>query len=527
MTVAPVDHAVLDGAPGATLAVVAGEGAGASAATTRTTPERRRVGARPVPPVAWGPVVLVVALLLAVLLVYAGRYGPHRDELYFAEAGRHLAWGYPDQPPLTPAIARLATLVAPGSVAALHVPAALALAGVVVLATLSARELGGAVAAQVLTVVATGTGVVTVVLGHMLSTASVDALFWAGVVYASLVTLRRDRPPLWLVVGAVAGAGLEDKNTVAFLLGGLLVGVAVVRQTRHHLRTPWLWGGGALAALLWLPNLLWQASHGWPQLTLAGDISAEYGTLGERSAFVGLLIVLFSPVVAAVWVYGLVRLWRVDALATARPLAWAFVLLVVFFLATGGKAYYLTGLVPALIAAGCCGLEARWSPRALVATGVAVAVVAIPFWPAGLPILSPHAFGASFYAGINEDQAEMIGWPAFVRTVDDAARASGATAVVTGSYGEAGALDWYGSRVPVYSGHNGYADWGHPQGSTGPFVLVGYDTVPEWAEGCRVVAHVDNGDDVDNEEQGGAVRVCDRPAGSWASVWPQVRHLGA
>lgn len=471
--------------------------------------------------------LLVVALLLVTLLVYAGRYGPHRDELYFAEAGRHLAWGYPDQPPLTPAIARLVTLVAPGSVAALHVPAALALAGVVVLAGLSARELGSGVAAQVLTVVATGTGVVTVVLGHMLSTASVDAFFWAAVAYAALVALRRDAARVWLVVGAVAGVGLEDKNAVAFLLGALLVGIALAPAARHHLRSPWLWAGGGIALVLWLPNLVWQAAHGWPQLALAGDINAEYGTLGERLAFVGLLVVLFSPVVAALWVYGLVRLWRVPALATSRPFAWAFVLLVAFFLATGGKAYYLTGLVPVLLAAGCCGLAERWSRRALVATGAVVALVAIPFWPAGLPVLSPHAFGASFYSGINEDQGEMIGWPAFVRTVDDAVRASGATAVVAQNYGEAGALDWYGSSVPVYSGHNGYADWGHPVGSTGPFVLVGYDTVPAWAQGCRVVAHVDNGEGVDNEEQGGAVRVCERPSGPWASVWPQVRHLDA
>ncbi|MGC5168405.1 glycosyltransferase family 39 protein [Luteimicrobium sp. DT211] len=506
---------------------MAGEGAAAPAATTRTTPERRRAGTRAAPPLARGPLALVVVLLLAVFVVYASRYGPHRDELYFAEAGRHLAWGYPDQPPLTPAIARLATLVAPGSVTALHVPAALALAGVVVLAVLSARELGGTVAAQVLTAVATGTGVVTVVLGHMLSTASVDALFWAGIVYAALVTLRRDRPRRWLVVGAVAGVGLENKNTVAFLLGALLVGVAVVQPTRHHLRSPWLWAGGALALVLWLPNLLWQASHGWPQLTLAGDINAEYGTVGERLAFVGLLVVLFSPLVAAIWVYGLARLWRVPDLATARPLAWAFVLLVVVFLAAGGKAYYLTGLLPALIAAGCCGLAARRSRRSLVITGAVVGATSMAFWPTGLPILSPHAFGASFYAGINEDAAEMIGWPAFVRTVDDAARASGAVAVVAQNYGEAGALDWYGSPAPVFSGHNGYADWGHPVGSAGPFVLVGYDTAPAWAEGCRTVAHVDNGEDVDNEEQGGPVMVCAAPTGPWASVWPQVRHLDA
>ena len=53
-------------------------------------------------PVAWRPVLLMAGALGALLLAVAARYGYHRDELYFRVAGRHLAWGYPDQPPLLP-----------------------------------------------------------------------------------------------------------------------------------------------------------------------------------------------------------------------------------------------------------------------------------------------------------------------------------------------------------------------------------------------------------------------------------------
>ena len=46
-------------------------------------------------------VVSIAAGVTTVLVVFAGGYGYHRDELYFLAAGRHLAWAYADQGPFT------------------------------------------------------------------------------------------------------------------------------------------------------------------------------------------------------------------------------------------------------------------------------------------------------------------------------------------------------------------------------------------------------------------------------------------
>ncbi|MGY4645370.1 glycosyltransferase family 39 protein [Cellulomonas sp. URHB0016] len=479
------------------------------------------------PAVAWVPVLAVAGALLVVLVTFAGRYGPHRDELYFVAAGRRLAWGYPDQPPLTPLVARVSDLVAPGSVTALHLPSAVAMAAFVLLAALTARELGGGTGAQVLTAVTAASGAVTAILGHMLSTATLDLLFWTAVVYVTVRVLQRDQPRGWVVVGLLTGVALEDKHLVAFLLAGIVVGVALTPAVRHHLRSRWAWLGVGVALLLWLPNLAWQGTHGWPQLELAADIRDEYSTLEERITYVVLVLVLFSPVTAVLWVYGLVRLLRAPALVRARPMAFAFVLLFVGFFVTGGKAYYLAGLVPVLFAAGACGLAERWSTRGLWVAGAVVALSGLVVWPAALPILPERDFGESFFADVNEDQAETIGWPRLVETVDKAVSSSGAALVVTENYGEAGALEFYGSPVPVLSGHNGYADWGPPPSDDGPVVLVGFDAAPAWVVGCEQVATVDDGVDVDNEEQGARVWACAGPRGSWAEVWDEVRRLSA
>ncbi len=82
----------------------------------------------------------------------------------------------------------------------------------------------------------------------------------------------------------IAGVGLNAKHDVAVALLGILVGIALTRPVRWHLRSPWLWLGGLVALVLWLPNLLWQAAHGWPVFALSADIADEYGGLGGTVA---------------------------------------------------------------------------------------------------------------------------------------------------------------------------------------------------------------------------------------------------
>ena len=474
----------------------------------------------------------VAAALSILLLVMINRYGPHRDELYFVAAGQRLAWGYPDQPVFTPLLARLATELAPHNLLVLRLPSLMAMALLVLCAAAFARLLGGGRAAQVLTASTIAASVITVTLGHRLSTATFDTLAWTAVLLVVGHALHDDRPRLWLVAGLLAGLGLNNKTAVVVLLFAILLGVLLVPACRAQLRTPYPWLGGVIAILLWLPNLGWQFMNDWPVLGLGADIAEEFGGVAGRLGLLLQALAMFSPLIAIVWIYGLVQLFREPDWVRLRPIAVAFLVAAVIFVIAGGKGYYLAGAIVPLVAAGCTALAARWPGRRLIAAGVVLAVSAAVAWPAFVPMLPVRTYAASFYPALDSDQLETIGWPEFadtVRATVDSLPADQRTRAVvfTRNYGEAGALDWYGLGRPTFSGHNAFGDWGPPSEGAGPVIVVGLADPTANFTNCRVAAMINNDADADNEERGQPIWICSAPQGGWAVQWPRLVHLDA
>ena len=81
-----------------------------------------------VPPLATRGLAVVAGVVGVTLFAFSASYGYHRDELYFIACGHHLAWGFPDQPPMVPLLARLMTDIAPHSLMVLRLPSDLAVA---------------------------------------------------------------------------------------------------------------------------------------------------------------------------------------------------------------------------------------------------------------------------------------------------------------------------------------------------------------------------------------------------------------
>lgn len=505
----------------------------AAAAVARAGP-----GGAPLAPARFAWVSLAFGVcVFAVLAAVAGRYGYHRDELYFLEAGRHLAWGYLDQPPLVALLARLMNDLAPGSVVVLRLPSAVVAAAIVPLAAAITRLLGGERRAQLLAAGSIAVSAVLLATGHLLSTTTFDLLAWAVISLLVVVILRGGEERLWLAVGVVAGAGLLDDDLVAFLIAALLGGIAIAGP-RRTFRSPWLWAGGLIAAAMWTPYLVWQARHGWPELTVSrGIANGASGTSTPRWLVLPEQLVIVSVYLAPVWIAGLVRLLRAPELRSARAVGWAYVLLAVLFVISGGKAYYLAGMYPVLLAAGAqptLGWIRRGRRRSALAAAFLLTAVGSLYY--GLPLVPLGSLHDTSVVSLNYDIGETVAWPTYVHEIATAwnglppsvrARA----AILTSNYGEAGAVDRYGPALGLptaYSGHMGFWSWGPPPASATSVLGVGFEAgyLDRFFADVRLISRLDNHLEVNNDEQHAPIWFATGLRSSWTALWPLLKDLG-
>ncbi|MEU4553680.1 ArnT family glycosyltransferase [Micromonospora violae] len=483
---------------------------------------------------------LVAAATTVTLLLLAGRYGYHRDELYFLLAGRHLDWGYVDQGPLVPALARLLDTIAPGNLVVLRTPSAVLAGGAVLLVAAIARELGGGRGAQLFAAVLAAISGIVLANGHLLSTTTIDLLVWLVAAWCAVRLLRTGDSRWALGVGLALGVGMLSKLLPALLAVGLVAGV-LIAGPRRLLRDRWVLAAAGITVLLAAPNLIWQAANGFPQLGVAASIADGDSSYSGRLNALTLQFVIISPYAVPIWVAGLVALLRRPAWRAYRAVGWAWLVVVGIVLLAGGKGYYDAPLLLVLTAAGAI-LTAAWASRGSVRVRRGLLVLgAVPFLLPSIVLLLPVLPAdrlPGFVVDVNYDAGETIGWPAFADSLAAVhgglpAEERSRAVVLTSNYGEAGAVARYGPArgLPrAYSGHNSMVDFGRPPADADVVIAVGWerpDQLNTWFEQCTLAGRVDQRVEVENDENGGPIHVCRGLRRPWAQIWDtEVRRTG-
>lgn len=344
--------------------------------------------------IARAPALWLGAACFVIHLVANPHYDVFRDELYFIVCGLHPAFGYVDQPPLIPLIAGASFKLFGTALMPLRFVPALAMAATVALTADFARQLGGGRFAQALAGLCVFLAPALLAGGVLLSTDCLQALSWLACAWILARLVERGDERWWLAFGLVAGVSLESKYLIAFYLVGLAVG-GLATPLRRSLTQPWIYAGAAIGLAIALPNIVWQAMHGWPFIAIGlANVSRKsvglspIGLMLQQALFVG-------PASAPVWLAGLWRLGVRPPAPQLRALAIAYLVVAAVVVLVNGKAYYATPVYPSLFAAGAVAWES-WLKRPL-ARAVAIAVVVVPglvVAPTVLPILPPDALVA-------------------------------------------------------------------------------------------------------------------------------------
>lgn len=441
-------------------------------------------------------IILFSVVALLIHLLTNGRYGYFRDELYYIACGRHLAFGYIDQPSLSILLLRLSEILLGESLFAIRLLPALAGAATVALTGAIARELGGRGWAVALACAASLCALFNLAVGNFFSMNTFEPLFWMGCIYLLVQIINLGSPILWLWFGALLGLGLENKHSTAFFAVGIFVALLLTPERRYFAERC-IWFGGLIGFAIALPNILWQLVNHWPTYELLSNIAhGDKNVTLSPAQFIVQQIVFMNPGTLPLWLAGLC--WVFGSRDGRRYMALGIIYLVMLaeFIILHGKSYYLAPAYPMLLAAGGVAVERvfanrlKWCKRALLAvilaTGALFAPLAVPVLPPAKLVaymraihLEPPRTETSHTAPLPQLFADQFGWQEMVASVghvynhlrpEDRKRA----VIFCQNYGEAGAIDFFGSKFwlpPAISGHQNYFLWG-PRDWTGEVVLV-------------------------------------------------------
>lgn len=496
----------------------------------------------------------------AVHLAFCHRFGYYRDELYFIDCAKHLAWGYVDQPPLVPFLVWLTGPLGYPVWGLRFFPALFA--GVTVLFGCAiARELRGGAFAQALTglTIVLAPGLIGIAYG--LSTELLSPAAWTAMIYLTVRLVNTRDTRLYYAMAGVMTIALYSKYSIAGCAAALAIGLLLAGHS-DLLKSRRLAIGAIVTAVLVLPNALWQIAHGLPMLevihndqlnrhALANGMADESPNRWINALYMfGLQFAYNNPLFAPVWIAGLIFAWRQQRY---RFLTVAYLLLLGVLILTIGRGYYIQGVYPALFAAGAVAIERAVAlrSRALKSAILAVTFVAgLPMFPLSLPILPlpsymayERAIGLSRPAPpdgkshlINPMFADQLGWKTMSATVAEAywslpPAQRRITAVFADRYAYAGALDYYGPQFglpPVISPNNNYYLWGTRGYSGQSMVAVGatdYWLLLHWFGSVKQIAVYRN--EYRWMLEGPLpIYLCTHPRVPLAAMWPALKYYG-
>lgn len=258
--------------------------------------------------------VLIVTVAAVIRGIFATIITLPPDETYYWEWSRHLAGGFFDHPPAIAVLIRAGTTLFGVTPFGIRVGSVCVGWAASLLLAMLARRLAGDRAAIVAAVALCCMPLAAA--GLVLATPDAPLLFAFALTLLALDHAISADPGTaratwwWLASGLALGIAFVSKYNAVLLPVGVLIACLSAPSLRRQLRTPGPYLAAAVAMLVFLPVILWNARHQWVSFHFQLDhgFSAGHGTpLSRESSLIGGQVALVSPVLFALFAFVVVQ----------------------------------------------------------------------------------------------------------------------------------------------------------------------------------------------------------------------------
>jgi uncharacterized membrane protein len=486
----------------------------------------------------WIIAAILILTKICLHLFTNTNYELHRDELLYFNMADHLDFGYVTVPPLTGFIAFISKSIFGYSVAGFRFFPMLAGTFSLLLITILVREMGGGITALLIAGISFVFSPGFLLFNTAFTPNVTEQLIWLLITFLLYRMVRNNNPKLWIIIGLLAGAGFLNKYSILIFAAGILLSL-MLSTHKEIISNRWFFLAIGISALMAIPNIAWQYAHNWPVIRHMSELKAtQLNNLSTIDFFRELFGLMQGATI--VWLAGLLALLFEKNERKIRFLGTGSLIIILIFIVLDGKAYYVMGILPFLLAAGGCAIEKMEIGKLKIlrnfaySAGLISLLISLPY---GIPLLSFDKLEK--YAGvtsqlsvypfekwedgknhlITQAYSDMTGWNELASKVYDAysllssEEKSSCLIYCQKNYGVAGAINFYGIKYGLPEAvtfHESYTLWAPDTIMSGPLIFV-YRDSDNMNELFREVIETGSVSDVYFRENGISVFLCKYP----------------
>lgn len=494
--------------------------------------------------------IILFSLIAAKLIFHfaiAGNYELHRDALLYAALGDHPAWGYASVPPLIGFISNVSRFMLGDNAFAFRFFPAIAGVVAIFLVIKIVKELKGGTFAVLLAGLAYLFSVAYLRTNSLFQPVSFNQLFWLMSFYFVVRLINTGNPLNWIWLGITWGFAALNKYSIGFLAVSMILAILISDQRKFFFN--WYFPAGMLiAAMIVLPNVIWQFNHNWPIVKHMTELQETQLVNVSIGGFLGMQLIMNAHALI-IWVSGLIIMFTRGTLKKFRFIAYSYLIALLILILLRGKAYYTLGLYPVLFAAGAVALEIWLAGKLNFLRYVIIILMIIttlPFIPYSAPVLKPEkliklsekleiisqsllTWEDGKIHELPQDFADMRGWKELANITYEAwnsldEREQENAVVFAGNYGMAGAVEFYnwdtGVPEPI-SFNDNFIIWAPDSLKLDVFIYLDYETedLDQYFEKIELFGKVR---DQYFREYGLCVFICRHPVNNFEGMYAEL-----